>query len=171
MSDSSARPQPFLSWWAVHATRTDEGRAAQVTPMTKSLVLSVWDRDRLALDRLVGCVEMQLEDLRVSPVASCHYPLVDSRHASRVRNAFLHVRTDLRFTPPPKLAPSPAPEPELVQTQLKVGPSEAKLIVDTSSAPTGPLPQRRSALALPMLRSRVHTNASELCCHVKTPEK
>jgi hypothetical protein len=83
----------------------EEVLAFDVTPATRSLVLSVWDRDRLSADDLVGCVELRLEDLlekgegregAVAAVLDGHYPLVHARHAAKLRNSFLRVRTALR---------------------------------------------------------------------------
>jgi hypothetical protein len=88
----------------------EQALAFDVTPATRSLVLSVWDRDRLSADDLVGCVELRLEDLLGGGdgVSDGHCPLVHARHAAKLRNSFLCVRTALcRCAPPPPPTPPP----------------------------------------------------------------
>jgi hypothetical protein len=128
----------------------EESFTLRITPMTKSLVLSVWDRDRLTQDDLVGCVEIQLEDLRAHPSADGLYPLVDSQHAARLRNAFMRVRTELRLCPAPGAAAAAAAAAVSAASgggNAAAVPAEAVLL-DASDAigPDASPPQRRSAV-------------------------
>jgi hypothetical protein len=75
-----------------------------ITHATRSLVLSVWDRDQISADDLVGCVELTVNDIiNKEPglnYGTRYYPLIHARHSSRLRNSFLCARIVLKYVNP-----------------------------------------------------------------------
>ncbi len=69
-----------------------------VTQATRSLVLAVWDRDRVSADDLIGCVELQMEEIVAHGTEQRYYQLVHARHYSRLLNSVLCAKITMHKT-------------------------------------------------------------------------